>query len=181
MLVCIGEDALALKALNTMAEMQAEIQGCHAGHVILGGDNPDACRFSVAKIQRKYSPTDCIGIGVCSEDHGVGAVILPIAEAAVLFIGFDSNVAVIRYDEVTSVATFPLPFLFHAFLDVRHGSRVLAVHELGIIAFETGGKQVWAYDAHDVITTYVRDHESLKVKLADGSNFCLDLIDGNRS
>lgn len=115
-------------------------------------------------------------VGLHSEVIGSNPTLLWIPSKVVVF-GFDCEVVGVRIDkgEICFRITFDTPF--HSFLLLDEQQILLVFTEIGVIALEYTGCEVWRYEK-DIINDCIIQSDILTLLFLDSPSMKIDLLTG---
>src|SRR4051812_8645131 len=119
------------------------------------------CASEIAGSASEYA------IGVCSEGHGTAPQLLLSPEQETLTVGVDSAVIGVRIrTQPEEVFRISLDSLFRSFLRFEPSRLLLAFHEIGVVAIDDSGQQVWKFSL-DVLESASLHGNALTMEFMD--------------
>lgn len=103
-------------------------------------------------------------------------VMLPLPSSGCALFGYDQSISVVDYESVSVGKTINLEGIFFEFIIDREKARILALHELGVVALSEYGDELWRYLADDIIESWSLADDHLVLKIMDAETpFVLNL------
>jgi hypothetical protein len=117
-------------------------------------------------------------IGLCASRTGIEPQLLVDPAAALLYVGIDASILIINHSAAL-VKRLDLPSPFYWMTLFNRLTRILVVHEIGLLCLDSEGSIVWRHDTADIISFIsLRAANTLEVKLLEGGTTSLDLKTG---
>jgi hypothetical protein len=187
MLFSVGDFVVETKKWESRVEMMQSLEECNSGFLLLNGDPEYKADSYSTDIYLNYSARDFIsfrevekfrfGIGFSNEIPGAEPTLVWLPPRQIAF-GFDCEVVGIRLDkgEVSFRHTFDTPFNSFVLLDELQ--MLLVFYEIGIIALEQNGTEIWKYE-RDLISDCSIKSNVLTLVFLDSPSVKIDLLTGN--
>lgn len=164
-------------ATETKSELIQALNKCNNGIILLGNDAQQENDYLIIKVYSGYKYLDILGIGVISEGHGIYPQTLLLPSSKKIIIGYNREITAVDCNNGKELFTFKLCSLFHSFIHLD--DKILAIYEIGVIAFNENGMQLWKYE-NEIITNYEIEDNYLKIEFIDDEPICLNLCDGSK-
>lgn len=116
-------------------------------------------------------------IGVLSQGHGIIPHLFPSPGTDLAWIGFDRRVAAVDLRSRKQVFEHELETVFRSFYHSENHQVVLAVHEIGILAFSMDGRRLWEF-GKDIITRTSIGKDSIQLSFMDSPTVELSIRNG---
>ena len=145
---------------------------------ILLGESDDSERefFSVAFRPILTEGMQSVGVGVCSEGHGISPEALLISTELCLF-GLNSEIVAIKVADGQVAFRKTLGVLFHALVPIPALNLILVMHETGAVAIANSGAPLWQF-SRDVVKKFHISDSTLHFDFMDSEPATLDLVSG---
>jgi hypothetical protein len=119
------------------------------------------------------------GIGVISEGHGLKPELV-VLKNGILVIGLNHEVVGVSVDNRSQLFKHSFDSLFHAFLYLFSDGILLVLNEIGVVALDENGNELWSF-TKDVITAASVRHSQIDLHFMDSESVHLDLRTGRRA
>ncbi len=177
MIITFAEYQIELGEWNNKQDMVNYLKNCFNDYILLG-ENPDQeNEFYSLAILSGNSEGKKLGIGVCSQGHGLTPNVLFLPQEMRIILGFNFNVALIDIKRKEILSDVQLDSLFYKFLHIYELDLVIAIHEIGVIAFSESGDFKWKLN-RDIITGSIITKNGLLLEFMDSPLVLLNLRDG---
>lgn len=177
MRISFREHILELQSWPDKHEMQSALAACNAGSLLLGESSEQEREFYSVTVFLGYAGLRTLGVGICSEGHGITPGLLLQPTRSTLVFGFNSQVAGVNIADENIAFTVTLDSLFYHFLPLPEQDKFLVVHEIGAVALSSVGRILWKFN-QDIVTDAVIRENRLYLDFMDSPSVCLDLGDG---
>lgn len=89
---------------------------CTLGHIIVGENAIQQNNYYIVEVYSDDNKSNCFGVGILSEGHGLKLEVLYIQDKSKLIVGANRNVYIINYIKKEVERTFSFESLFYNFL-----------------------------------------------------------------
>jgi len=185
MLIAIEGHALELQTWGDKSAMLQFVHGSDGGGLILGDDSEQELEFYSASVHFNYAaqtetsqetPITSWVIGLISEGHGVKPQLIALPDRTLVF-GLNHEVIGIGLESRKIVFRHRFDTLFHALFYLSRYSTLIVRNEIGIVALDEIGQELWRYEK-DVVTNCIIDESHLELHFMDTPPVVLDLKTG---
>lgn len=182
----IGEHTLETHKWETYIQMCDYLDRCDGGSILLCEEPTYEAEFYSVTAYLNYFIKDKIsflesqelqfGIGLCNEVVGITPHLLWLPPNHIV-VGFDHKIAGLRIDkrEIGFQVTFDTPF--RSFLLLEDSEILLVFNEIGVVALQENGLEVWRYEK-DVISEYTVEKNVITLLFLDSPLVKIDLLSG---
>ena len=177
MRIAFAEESLESRSWTSMDEMMDHLSACDRGHVLLGEDAEQQNAFFSLEIRSGLSHTSSLGIGICSEGHGVTPQILLLPHKGQLLFGLNSEATSVSVKDRSVVYRIHLDWLFRDVIHVEERGIILLFYEIGVIGIDEDGEQLWSCST-DMIENGTLENAHLNLRFADSEPIVLDIRTG---
>ena len=146
-------------------------------YVLLGQEVETPHEFYSLIVSAEPSGEPLWTVGVLNEGYGSCPEALLLPELKRLFIGANTRISLLSWEDRAVLAESALGFLFRSFIPDPKNSLVLAVHEIGIDAFTYDGASRWRF-SRDVVETIHSDKDAIEISFMDADPARLDIRNG---
>ncbi|MDP5272915.1 hypothetical protein [Chengkuizengella axinellae] len=113
-----------------------------------------------------------------SADYGLTPVILPLSCKNLVYVGYNSCVALIDVTERKVEKVITLGSTFYTIVHLVENNILLIIFELGLAAISENGDMIWEFNT-DVIETYqLEESKFIRLSCMDDSNIRISLLEG---
>ncbi len=177
MFVTFTENVVEVQEWSTKKELTRCLAQCDLGSILLGEDAEPEHKFYSALVRPQTSGLHYLGIGICSEGHGLKPHLLMQPELDIILLGYNQEVTGINIKNREVAFQIKLNSLFYYFLPLKERGIVLIVQEVDVTAITDSGKELWRY-GKDLITQAAVEGEKLYLNFMDENPTCLNIISG---
>ena len=177
MLVTFNDKYFELTSCDSKRDLIEILNQCSEGNLLLGENDEQEENFFAIQVHSGKEDKK-FGIGVVSEGYGLIPSILAIPTNSSLFIGFNSEFVIIDCGSKSIRYSTKLGSLFFQFIHFPQHKIVMVLHELGLLAISEEGKEIWEYDAHDIIQDYQIEGNLINLELMDNPSARISILNG---
>jgi hypothetical protein len=176
MYICLGNNLLKIKQVNSMEEIIEELKPCSKGYVILGKE------WGLEYVHLSYAITifpglnqkDKFGVGII-QDPCLPPEILPRPDINLLIIGLNSKVVGINTVDCVIVFDIDLGLPFTSFYYLKEDNIMLVYEEDGISRLFENGKMVPLSKTGDLISDIKFKNKIITISYYDEPDEIIDL------
>ena len=147
MRITFGDSELSVLQWSDDADFESFLDGCDAGHLVLGTDSERTQQLHTVTVHLGSSGRR-LGIGIRAETHGLFPGLLLREDLSELWIGFNREVAGVVVTNGKLRFRLRLDSLFHRF--VRVNGTIVVLLEAGVMGLGANGAVQWQH-ATDLI------------------------------
>ncbi len=181
MSIVFGDISIEVKEWSNRADLETHLSESQGKVILLGSKTEHPRVYHSYSLSPRWSRAKELRIGVVSEGHGLVPQVLVSRDMTGVLVGFDCELVCIdlaRGDQRYRVAA---DGLIYACTEAEDTSRVLVVHEFGVMCISPGGDVLWSHHTDDLIEDFEIVDEELRITQIDGPPKTVDLASGKIS
>jgi hypothetical protein len=168
-----------LTEIDTKDELDRLLNKCNLGQIVVGENAIQQVKYFIIKGYLDDDKSNCFGVAMLSEGHGLKPEVLHIHDKCKLIVGINRNVYIIDYINNKVEQIFSFETLFYNFLQVERYKIIMAIYETGVVAINHNFEVMWNFSG-DIISDYQIVGNLLNIDFYDGGTINLSLTDGTR-
>lgn len=177
MILTFNEHCVSARSWPSLRELVSFLEAGGGGSLLLGSEAESGSEYHSLAVYPRGAVEGRFGVGVVTQTPELPPHLLLRPERNLLLFGFNSEVVGVGLPERAIRFRHTCDWLFSHFLDAPALGVVLAFYEVGVLALDYDGRELWRRTT-DILVDWKLAGETVRLEQMEAGRLVLDLRTG---